>query len=441
VPELDDQSTFPDATLRPSDRAFLAVCALGLSAGLFALSLYIEHKLDTPALVTPMLLLCQLAIIAWLGRTDTVLLIIMNLGFMAKLLSTCLYAKASAVQDTDLALYFDQGKALAGNLWHVHDLFTAQSLWGTNLIIALVGSLFALIGPSLMAGMFLFASISYWGQYLYYRVYCRAFCVRRSRSAAAAMFLWPSMIFWPATIGKDAIIGIFIALTAYGCTIREKQTSTARWTLILFGIVGTFAIRPQISVLLTVSVAITYLLAGDNTGGRVGGRKLLTLVSIVMLAVPVVYACAQMLQIRNPEDAITMTNNSFEGNEVASSTFDADKGAAERFVCAPLLLFRPFPWEINGVSAVAISAEGVVLIVIAVIRARRLIGLMRRARTNRLVTFAISFLLTFVLLASAVISNFGLLARQRVMVLPFLLMLLVRAGDIRPESAPAPRRT
>jgi hypothetical protein len=48
-----------------------------------------------------------------------------------------------------------------------------------------------------------------------------------------------------------------------------------------------------------------------------------------------------------------------------------------------------------------------------------------KGRSNPLVTFAVCFFLIFSMVFSISLSNFGLLARQRVMVLPLVLLLLL----------------
>jgi hypothetical protein len=58
------------------------------------------------------------------------------------------------------------------------------------------------------------------------------------------------------------------------------------------------------------------------------------------------------------------------------------------------------------------------------------------ARDTPLIIFAISFFLIFSVVFSVSLSNFGLLARQRVMVLPLVLTLLLAS-----KSSVAARRT
>jgi hypothetical protein len=66
-----------------------------------------------------------------------------------------------------------------------------------------------------------------------------------------------------------------------------------------------------------------------------------------------------------------------------------------------------------------------VLFLVIFFRRKYLFRLLRNARSNPLVVFSILFFLIFSVVFSISSSNFGLLARQRVMVLPLILTLIV----------------
>jgi hypothetical protein len=99
--------------------------------------------------------------------------------------------------------------------------------------------------------------------------------------------------------------------------------------------------------------------------------------------------------------------------------------------------FRPLPWEAGGALPAIAALEGVLLIAI-VIRRRSLIWQGLKAwRTNGMVITALLAWFSFsIILAS--LPNFGLLARQRTQVLPYLFMLICMVR--RPERRDAPRR-
>ena len=52
--------------------------------------------------------------------------------------------------------------------------------------------------------MVLFAVISFWGQFFFYRAFVLAFPKANRRIAALLLFLFPSIVYWTSAFGKDA---------------------------------------------------------------------------------------------------------------------------------------------------------------------------------------------------------------------------------------------
>jgi hypothetical protein len=86
------------------------------------------------------------------------------------------------------------------------------------------------------------------------------------------------------------------------------------------------------------------------------------------------------------------------------------------------VLFRPFPWEANGGSLIA-AAESALLGGLFVLSAGRLLTLWPLLRRRAYLVFVVAFAIEFAI-AFSYIGNFGILARQRVMMLPAVLVLL-----------------
>jgi hypothetical protein len=86
------------------------------------------------------------------------------------------------------------------------------------------------------------------------------------------------------------------------------------------------------------------------------------------------------------------------------------------------VLFRPFPWEANGGSLIA-AAESALLGGLFVLSAGRLLTLWTLLRRRSYLVFVVAFAIEFAI-AFSYIGNFGILARQRVMMLPAVLVLL-----------------
>jgi hypothetical protein len=87
------------------------------------------------------------------------------------------------------------------------------------------------------------------------------------------------------------------------------------------------------------------------------------------------------------------------------------------------VLFRPFPWEASNAQLLLQSLEGMFLLVLAVRAWPRLRNLLKLMRTNSYIVFAVVYASAFIVAFSG-FGNFGILARQRVLMLPFFLVLL-----------------
>jgi hypothetical protein len=84
--------------------------------------------------------------------------------------------------------------------------------------------------------------------------------------------------------------------------------------------------------------------------------------------------------------------------------------------------FRPFPWEAGGLLPAVAALEGIALAGILFLNRRAIFAGLRQWRSNGMVILAVGSFLSISVILSA-LSNFGLLARQRTQVLPFLFML------------------
>ena len=104
------------------------------------------------------------------------------------------------------------------------------------------------------------------------------------------------------------------------------------------------------------------------------------------------------------------------------------------------MLLRPFPWEAHNAQALVTSFEGVLLVALAW-RGRRSLRTLPRRLKESYVLFAVLYSAAFIYAFSS-FGNFGILARERVQVLPFVLALLCLAplSTGSPDPARRPRR-
>jgi hypothetical protein len=105
------------------------------------------------------------------------------------------------------------------------------------------------------------------------------------------------------------------------------------------------------------------------------------------------------------------------------------------------VLFRPFPFEASNLQNLVQSVECFALLVVFIRSWPRLRQVPRLFVRRPYMAFTVVYTLLFCWAFSS-INNMGILSRERVQVLPLVLVLLVipRPSAARPESAPRPVR-
>jgi hypothetical protein len=91
-----------------------------------------------------------------------------------------------------------------------------ESLTGTAFVPFFTGLLYTLIGPSIYAGFLLFSWLGFWGLFYLYRAFTIAMPEGNRRSYAHLLFFLPSILYWPSAIGKDAWMLFTLGVAAYG---------------------------------------------------------------------------------------------------------------------------------------------------------------------------------------------------------------------------------
>jgi hypothetical protein len=109
------------------------------------------------------------------------------------------------------------------------------------------------------------------------------------------------------------------------------------------------------------------------------------------------------------------------------------------------VMFRPFIFEVTSATAAVAAIESTGLIVLAVASRRRIAAAFKDARQTPYVLMAGIYVLTFAFAWSA-LGNLGIIARQRVQVLPFLVLFLAvvpnrRSIDEDPVASEVPEAT
>jgi hypothetical protein len=295
-------------------------------------------------------------------------------------------------------------------------------------IVYLTGLVYRLTGPSVTAASLLFSWFGFWGLYFAYRAFCCAFPDGDRLRYARLVLLLPSLVYWSSAIGKDAWMMFWIGLAAWGIALITVGAHRG-FPALFAGLAGTAVVRPHIAVLILTATAVGYLLqrsprirTAATPVWKIGGLLLL-LTGFFIAAVPLrslfgldgIDAGSLNSLLDRARAQSTWGNSEFQGEPVQS--------VQDVPFAVVTVLFRPFPWEAHSALALLATLEGMLILALLWRRRRGLLASILAARTRGYFLVAVSYILLFCV-AFSTMGNFGLLVRQRIQVLPFLLILL-----------------
>lgn len=384
----------------------------------------------------------------WAHEQDRVVAWIMVLGLVAKQFGTIaryvmayvLYGGAADAEQYNQYAAWEYFKWRDG----IFDI-GSQSLQGTEWMKLVTTALYTLFGPSPLAAFFVFSSFAFWGAVLLFKAFRLALPKGRTRLYAVLVFLLPSMLFWPSSLGKEAWMMFYLGVTAYGAA-RLFSGQARGFPLIALGLAGTMMVRPHIAVMLAMGLFVAQLFR--RTGGRLSAA-LAKVVGTTLLGLGLYILATASTEFLGLDDL------SFESVAETSAQRGENTGqGGSEFAASPVtspldlpramftVFFRPMLWEAHNLQMIIQAVEGVALFGVVLWCLPSLAAVPRAMRRVPYVTFCVVYVLVFVWAFSG-FANFAILARQRVLMLPLLAVLLAlptaRSAFHKPAPAPAVR--
>lgn len=309
---------------------------------------------------------------------------------------------------------------------------------GTGFIRVLTGIIYVFTGPGLIGGYLVYAWIGFWGLILAIMAFRVAIPDGDLRRYALLVLFLPSLLFWPSGMGKEAWMIFGIGLSLYGAALLLR-TGRRGAVLLALGLAATAVVRPHVTVMLATGLLAAVLLRPSRTvtplTPLLKGGGLLVALAVTLVAV---VQAASFLGVDDLSSEGLQQQFDFRTGQTAQggSSFE---GAA---VTSPLdlpwatttVIFRPFPWEAGGALPLLSSLEGVLLLGLAFLSRRRILRVPTMLRSHPYLALCLTFILLYVVVFSG-FSNFGILVRQRSLVLPAFLVFLAL-----PEARPRPQR-
>ena len=331
---------------------------------------------------------------------------------------------------TDVTEYNMYGTIVAQYLWRLEfEQIVPFLQWGSRFISFFTGLIYSLIGPTLIGGFLVYAFLAFLGSYFFYRAFRVAFPQGDRRLYAILVFFFPSIPFWTSAISKDALIFLGIGLFAYGGAelIRNRLQGLVPLAI---GLLCTLWIRPHIAAILAIALILALLVRGI---GRGGARPVIFVIGLLLIGGFVWFLLPRLTDFLNLRQ---LSSEEIIGLLQQQQSLAYRGGSAFRPVdiSNPLnfpmvivtVLFRPFPWEAHNILALIQSLEGVIFIGLVLWRIKSIGKAVVSLISNPYVRFILLYVIAFIVVFSLV-GNFGILARQRTMMLPFFLMLMAFA--------------
>lgn len=335
----------------------------------------------------------------------------------------------------DASGYYRRGVSYAELIWAFDFSFFADPwlggrLWGTQFMRYLSGFAVAATGPTKRGEFLLFALASLAGLWLI------VIALRRDSEESAWRYapwvsLLPSLCFWPCSVGKEAVMLLALGLAAYGYSGRNNRVSPLP---LAAGVLLAFAVRPYAAGLICLACLGAELLQSDWTSRRIMLALVLGPLSLFVLMLAAEEHSLDLFELDDLE--------SFVGSTTAmTSTGGSQIEATGGLLALPLglvnILFRPFLWESGSLLAMLCALELTVLWLLVWLGRATVISSLRGWRANRTLRFGLLVGLLFATAYGLTFFNLGIIARQRSLVWPFLLLLVAVVPQRRGAGAPA----
>ncbi|HYI40785.1 MAG TPA: hypothetical protein VE053_10740 [Allosphingosinicella sp.] len=345
------------------------------------------------------------------SRSRLVLFVLLLLAHLGASIAYFIYAQAFG-GDVDIYYYDPYG---------IH----GQRGLSTVFVVNLVQTLKEYFGGSLLDYFMLFQAIGFWGILFILRTFddIHNEVGQPTFSRIYLLLFLPGLHFWTSAVGKDSPIFLGVAM----CVWAAFRLQT-RYLAFVAGLAIAVLFRPHITLIALVGLALTVLFARKTS--------ILTRVALLVVVAAGIGSVGGLvsesfggLNISN-SDAVT------EFIETKSSVSEESGGDVNIINASfPLklisLLFRPFFIDATGLLGYVASLENLVLLLVIGTLAWRSGTSLALARTAFFARFAALFFFMMTILLAMVNYNVGLGLRQKMMMMPALLVFFAALMAVR----------
>ena len=318
---------------------------------------------------------------------------------------------------------------------------TGRSIPGTGSVRYFTGLVHLTTNSSYVATFLVYSFIAFLGILMFYRAFGLAVPEGNTRRYALLILFWPTLLFWPSSIGKESLMIFGLGLTSLGAA-RVLSRLPRGLLVFLVGLASVGLVRPHVALIIVTAMLVGLVFrapVGDSLTA-VGAKLVIILVLLIAGAV-IAGATESLFDL---DDLNRSSSVSEALNRAEEQTAQGGGRFASARVSSPIdypwavvtVLFRPFVFEAKGGLALLSATEGMMMLAVGTWSLLRFMRHVGRIRRSAYLAYALTFVLTFCYLFAA-IANFGILTRKRSQVLPFLFVFFALPQFVpdRPVSA------
>ncbi len=305
-----------------------------------------------------------------------------------------------------------------------------ETFHGTGFVRLLAGLAIFVTGATFRGISILWAWIGLVGMLFFYKAFSTAFPIGNRRLYMPLILFYPTMLLWTSSLGKDSLMVLFLGMSTYGAArLRQRIDLIGFWWLLL-GLGGMIMLRPHMALIFAIGLGAYALIRPVRAGILTPVIWFLGLVLFLGVTVGAVRISSRLAGVELSQESasgvVERTRMRTARRERGGSAFEVVSprtpgGAA---IAIPTVLFRPFPTEAHTTFARISSLEGMGLLALMLYRWRNVGRAIVEAARNSFLLLIVVYTMLFILAFSGAIGNFGILARQRAQVLPFVFMLI-----------------
>lgn len=356
-------------------------------------------------------------------------------GFGAKLMGTLFryYMVADLYGSSDSFQYHGRGSIFA-RIWRSGAVPQSTAGGeGTAFTEVVTGLVYSIHTPAMRGGFLMFAFIAFIGQLLFYMAFRPWLKDKALKRYALVVLFFPSIIFWPASVGKDSLMILFIGLATLGISRLLRRVELIGLLLAGLGLYLTAEIRPHIAMMLALAAVLAFVFMKREGGSR-GAKRLIPLTVAVVGVVFTWSTFAADFEVSLQGEGETQDPAAFldrVANQTGQGGSQVDGGVVEGIQDIPAatikVLFRPLIHEGTSAAILLSALEGTAVLILVIWRLPTIWRNRAMLRPNPLLLLSFFYTGGFIVAFSSVL-NLGIMARQRVQLLPFFLALVVAMG-------------